>query len=289
MTHLLVVGSPSLDTIHLGGEKIHSAGGAGLYTAMAAAHCGSQVSLLSPQPDPMPAQLQPIKERLHSWMGPTVTPEELPHFVISHVGDHAEYLELSFGAETTLVPEMLPDDISIYDCVHVIALGSAKRQHSFLDILKKRGAKNISAGTFIDTLIEDPNTARLNIEIADFFFMNEKEAVSLFGSIEAAKTRPGKILFITLGKKGSIVVQGYHQTHLEITPTRGKDPTGAGDTFGGGFISVLARGESYKEALVLGSALASICVEGVGIYSLERATIADIDHRQIILRNKVTS
>jgi hypothetical protein len=40
---------------------------------------------------------------------------------------------------------------------------------------------------------------------------------------------------------------------------------------------------------VLGSALASICVEGVGIDALEKATVAEIENRQIFLRDNVTA
>ncbi len=90
----------------------------------------------------------------------------------------------------------------------------------------------------------------------------------------------GAVLYSNMGEKITI---GIYPIDKVI------DPTGAGDTFGGGFVSALAQGKTYEEALVLGSALASICVEGVGIDTLERATITEIEHRQNILQDKVTS
>ncbi|MCD6576682.1 MAG: hypothetical protein J7K66_01555 [Anaerolineaceae bacterium] len=264
MVNLLVIGSASVDTIHLKGEKVQSAGGAGMYTAMAAIRCGARVSIFSPKPDPMPAQLQPIAEQLYSWLGPVVPPQEMPHFEISHLGDSAQYLKFFFGAEEDLVPNMLPDNISKYDCVHVIPLGNAHRQHTFLSALKKRGVKLISAGTFIKSILDDPQTVHSNIEIADIFFMNEKEAVSLFGSLAEAKTKPGKILYITLGRKGSIVVQGDYQTHLDITPSYAKDPTGAGDTFCGGALANLLQGMQPIMAAQSAMLLAAKKTRGIG-------------------------
>jgi len=132
---------------------------------------------------------------------------------------------------------------------------------------------------------------------SDILLINESEAEMLTECSnldDAATTLIGlgtPTVVIKRGSKGATLYTNDGQKiTIGVYPIdKVVDPTGAGDTFGGGFISALARGESYKEALVLGSALASICVEGVGIDALERATIADIDHRQIILRNTVTS
>ena len=53
------------------------------------------------------------------------------------------------------------------------------------------------------------------------------------------------------------------------------DPTGAGDTFAGGFIGHLARTkdisfENMKSAIIVGSAMASFCVEKFGRTTIER-------------------
>jgi len=62
------------------------------------------------------------------------------------------------------------------------------------------------------------------------------------------------------------------------------DPTGAGDTFAGGFLGYLAgagrRGDAaLRQAVVMGSALASFCVEAFGVERLLRLTRAEIDER----------
>jgi ribokinase len=132
---------------------------------------------------------------------------------------------------------------------------------------------------------------------SDILLINESEAEMLTDCSnldDAATTLIGlgpPAVVIKRGSKGAVLYSNVgEKITIGVYPIdKVVDPTGAGDTFGGGFVSALAQGKTYKEALVLGSALASICVEGVGIDTLERATITEIEHRQIILQDKVTS
>ena len=57
------------------------------------------------------------------------------------------------------------------------------------------------------------------------------------------------------------------------------DPTGAGDVFGGGFISGLVDGLSIKEAMLRGSALASFCIEDFGVKKLLNVSVNEVDNR----------
>jgi sugar/nucleoside kinase (ribokinase family) len=62
------------------------------------------------------------------------------------------------------------------------------------------------------------------------------------------------------------------------------DPTGAGDTFAGGFIAHLAKTkdisfENMKTAIIVGSAMASFCVEKFGTQRLREIKKSDIDDR----------
>ncbi|NHZ86329.1 MAG: sugar kinase, partial [Planctomycetia bacterium] len=132
---------------------------------------------------------------------------------------------------------------------------------------------------------------------SDILLINESEAEMLTECSDlndAAITLIGlgpPTVVIKRGSKGAILYSNMgEKIKIGVYPI-GKvvDPTGAGDTFGGGFVSALAQGKTYKEALVSGSALASICVEGVGIDALEKATITEIENRQNILQDKVTS
>jgi sugar/nucleoside kinase (ribokinase family) len=62
------------------------------------------------------------------------------------------------------------------------------------------------------------------------------------------------------------------------------DPTGAGDTFAGGFVGYLASApvldeEAFRRAVIMGSTLASFCVEAFSLDRLVRLTRAEIDER----------
>jgi sugar/nucleoside kinase (ribokinase family) len=62
------------------------------------------------------------------------------------------------------------------------------------------------------------------------------------------------------------------------------DPTGAGDTFAGGFMGYLASQpqhdeESLRRAVIMGSALASYCVEAFSLDRLLKLTRMEIDER----------
>ena len=64
MNRLLVIGGASIDVLHLEDRTVESAGGAGMYTAMAARRCGAQVGLFGPRPDPCPEWLEPVADHL---------------------------------------------------------------------------------------------------------------------------------------------------------------------------------------------------------------------------------
>jgi sugar/nucleoside kinase (ribokinase family) len=247
MTRLLVIGGASLDVLHLKKRTVHSAGGAGMYTAMAARRCGARTALFGPRPDPCPELLKPVAGHLAEWLGPVVSPAGLPRFEISYRGGETEYLKASLDAETTLSPTVLPADLSKYDLVHVTPLGDALTQLSFIQACRERGAKQISAGTGLFIVEVQPGAVRAVLEQTDYFFMNDLEAKALFGSdgwtlsAESAKTEPGKVLYVTLGAQGACIIQGDTSTTIPALPTSVLDPTGAGDTFCGATLANLLQ------------------------------------------------
>lgn len=241
MSQLLVIGGASLDVLHLEDRTVESAGGAGMYTAMAARRCGAQASLFGPRPDPCPECLRPVAERLVEWLGPVITPGQMLQFEISYRGGKTEYLKASLDAERALSPATLPADLSGYDLVHVTPLGDASQQLSFIQTCRQRGAEQIAAGTWPGDAVERPEAVRAVIEQSDYFFMNDLEARAVFGSLEAAHTRPGRVLYVTLGTQGARIIQGDTTTSIPAVPAALLDPTGAGDTFCGATLAYLLQ------------------------------------------------
>jgi sugar/nucleoside kinase (ribokinase family) len=243
MNRLLVIGGASFDVLHLEDRTVDSVGGAGMYTAMAARRCGAQVALFGPCPDPCPEFLKPVVERLAEWLGPAIPPAQVGQFEISYRQGKTEYLKVSLDAEKMLSPTMLPADLSVYDLVHVTPLSDALNQLPFVQACRQRGAKRISAGTYPDDAIRQPQAVRTVLEQCDCFFMNAREVKAVFGSLEAARTAPGQVLYVTLGAEGACVIQGDTVTCIPAVSATVLDPTGAGDTFCGATLAYLLQKE----------------------------------------------
>jgi len=262
---ILIIGGASLDTLDGADQLV--AGGAGMYTAMASRHSGASITLFAPRPDPMPPALQPVAGSLE-WLGPVVEQSDLPHFEITYKDGHAEYVRSYFGAEDTLSPEELPSDLSGFDCVHLVPLGNLRQQHDFMLACRERGAQCISAGTALHLINKQPEIASSVLNGSDLFFMNEKEAVRLFGSMAAVTSRPGQTIFVTKGSEGATVVQGEIATHLPGTVANVVDPTGAGDTFCGVTLVSLALGQHPVMAARQAIPLAAKTIEAIGPVAL---------------------
>ena len=94
-----------------------------------------------------------------------------------------------------------------------------------------------------------------------------------------------KYLIIKKGEHGALL---FHENEVFFAPALPLeevfDPTGAGDTFAGGFVAHLAKTKDYsfnnmKSAIIVGSALASFCVEKFGTQRLTEISHADIKER----------
>ena len=264
MPHILVVGSASIDTLHFQNRIESTIGGAGLYTALAVHRSGCQVSMYGVRPDPIPESLQPLQNRLIAWIGPKVGIEKIPHFEISHDGDRASYLNFFVGEEEKIDALGLPQDLSIYDAVHISSLGKAAQSLKFAQACYQRGAKLISSGSFLNLIQDDPEKVSRLIECSNIFFLNEQEALAFFGSLENITTKPEKLLFITRGTNGATVVQGNFKTDLPAVPAEVLDPTGAGDTFCGATLANLMLDSHPIIAARKAMALASEEIEHVG-------------------------
>ncbi|OSZ81055.1 sugar kinase [Chitinophagaceae bacterium IBVUCB2] len=125
----------------------------------------------------------------------------------------------------------------------------------------------------------------------DMLMVNDAEARQLTGEysiVKAAKkilTMGPKYLIIKKGEHGALLFDNDSVFYAPALPLEEVfDPTGAGDTFAGGFIGHLAKTgdisfENMKRAIIVGSAMASFCVEKFGPTRLKEITKADITER----------
>lgn len=129
------------------------------------------------------------------------------------------------------------------------------------------------------------------LKLVDVLMVNDSEARQLSGQfslVKAAKTIMNmgpKYLIIKKGEHGALLFHGDQVFYAPALPLEEVfDPTGAGDTFAGGFMGHIARTrdisfENMKTAIIVGSAMASYCVEKFGPQRLKEITQADIDTR----------
>ena len=90
---------------------------------------------------------------------------------------------------------------------------------------------------------------------------------------------PEKVI-VKFGSKGAKCFSENENITVGVYPVKKViDPTGAGDVFGGGFISGLVDGLSIKEAMLRGSALASFCIEDFGVKKLLNVSVNEVDNR----------
>lgn len=149
------------------------------------------------------------------------------------------------------------------------------------------------------------------LKMVDVLSINDEEARQLSGEYSLVKAAQvimemgPKYLVIKKGEHGALL---FHEKEVFFAPALPLedvfDPTGAGDTFAGGFIGYLAQTddisfENMKRAIIHGSALASFCVEKFGTERLVNLTAEEIDHRlkqfidlvqfDIVLENETTA
>lgn len=96
---------------------------------------------------------------------------------------------------------------------------------------------------------------------------------------EVLSMGPERVI-VKFGSKGAKCFSENENIAVGVYPVKKViDPTGAGDVFGGGFISGLVDGLSIKEAMLRGSALASFCIEDFGVKKLLNVSVNEVDNR----------
>jgi sugar/nucleoside kinase (ribokinase family) len=129
------------------------------------------------------------------------------------------------------------------------------------------------------------------IKMVDVLTINDEEARQLSGEYSLVKAAAKiqamgtKYLIIKKGEHGALLFHGQEMFYAPALPLEEVfDPTGAGDTFAGGFIGYLAKTgdisfENMKNAVIYGSAMASFCVERFGTERLVNLTETELNNR----------
>lgn len=158
-----------------------------------------------------------------------------------------------------------------------------------------RRTKFIGLDTMNYWIEKTPRELKEVLAMVDCFIINDSEARELSGEhnlMKAAKGIKGlmgnkgnKVLIIKRGEYGLLLFHQVAVFHLPGYPLEDVvDPTGAGDSFAGGFMGYLAKTgnlslENIKRAAVYGSVMASFTCEKLATERLQNLTTADIEKR----------
>ncbi|RYE20672.1 MAG: sugar kinase [Sphingobacteriaceae bacterium] len=290
---LVVIGTVAFDAIETPfGKTDKIVGGAATFASLAASYFYDQVKIVAVVGDDFPQ-------------------EDLAYFESQHIdtaGLQIKQGEKSFfwsgkyhndmNSRDTLVTELnvladfdpiIPE--SYQDCEYLL-LGNLtpKVQQTVINRLHKRpklivlDTMNFWMDIALDDLLE-------TLKSVDVLTINDAEARQLSGEYSLVKAAAKilqmgpKYLIIKKGEHGALLFGEGKMFSAPALPLADVfDPTGAGDTFAGGFMGYLAKSseisfDKMKNGIIFGSALASFCVEKFGTEKLKNLTQEEIAAR----------
>jgi len=290
---LLVVGSMDFDAIETPfGKSDKIVGGAATYIAWSASNFTRPIKQLSVVGGDFPKEeLKMLEARGVSMEGVQIKEDERSFFWSGkyHMDMNTrDTLDTQLNVLANFNP-VVPD--SYQDC-EFLMLGNLVPavQMAVIDQLKKRPRLVVmdTMNFWMETAMDDLEKVLRKVDV---LMVNDSEARQLsaqFSLVKAAreimKMGP-KYVVIKKGEHGALL---FHEEGVFFAPALPLedvfDPTGAGDTFAGGFIGHIARTRdisfsNMKSGIIAGSALASFCVEKFGTARLRELRHGELEQR----------
>ena len=293
MSKLLAVGTVAFDAIETPfGKTDKILGGSATFVGLAASQFGIRTGIVSVVGDDMPkAYLEMLNERNIDTSGIEIVKGGKTFFWSGKYHNDMNsrdtlVTELNTLADfTPVVPENFRDS-------KVVMLGNLHplTQNSVLDQMSTKPNLVIldTMNFWMDSALEDLKNV---INRIDVITINDEEARQLSGEyslVNAAKKiheMGPKYVVIKKGEHGALLFNEGNMFFAPALPLAEVfDPTGAGDTFAGGFAGYIAKTEdisfeNMKNAVIYGSNLASFCVEKFGTERMQSLTKEEVDKR----------
>jgi sugar/nucleoside kinase (ribokinase family) len=290
---LLIVGTMAFDALETPFGKVDRIiGGSATYAAWAASNFAKPIHQVSIVGGDFPKEeIEALEARGVAFEGVEVVPDEKSFFWSGRY-------HLDMNTRDTLVTELNvlahfePKIPQSYQGCEYVMLGnlSPAVQISALQQLHKRPKLVImdTMNFWMDVAMDDLRKA---LGMIDLLMVNDSEARQLSGEYSLVKAARKiqqmgpKYIIIKKGEHGALLFYDDKIFAAPALPLEDVfDPTGAGDTFAGGFIGYLTRindtsFESMKAAIIVGSAMASFCVEQFGPSRLKEVTADEITAR----------
>lgn len=295
---ILVIGTLAYDSIETPFGKAENAlGGSANYIALAASYLSDNIGVVSIIGDDYEgSDLELLHKRGIDTSGVELK-EDGKTFRWSGRYHHDLNTRDTLETQLNVLMEFDPDVPEAYENAQFICLGNLDPaiQISVLDQV------NNPTFTICDTMnfwIEStPEKLREALGRVDCLIINDSEArqladdPSLIRAARKIREMGPKTLVIKKGEHGALLFTGDEVFSAPAWPLEEVfDPTGAGDTFAGGFVGYLAKHGKItprilRGAVIYGSALASFCVEEFSVKALLDLDSKKIDERVTAFRN----
>lgn len=290
---LLTVGSVAFDAIETPfGKTDKIIGGAATYISLAASFFEKNQSIVAVVGDDFPqSMLDTLSSRGVDLTGLQIKQGEKSFFWSGKYHNDMNTRD-TLITELNVLENFDPVIPESYQGIEYLMLGnlSPQVQRLVIERLTER-PKLIAMDTmnfWMDIALDD---LKQTLSMIDLLIINDEEARQLSGVSSLVKASKiiramgPKYLIIKKGEHGALL---FHEEKVFAAPALPLeevfDPTGAGDTFAGGFMGYLASTDdisfdNMKRAIIAGSALASFCVEKFGTEKLTNISHEDMDSR----------
>lgn len=293
MNKLLIVGTVAFDAIETPfGKTDKILGGAATYIALSAANFKVDSAVVSVVGNDFPdAYLQLLRDRNVNIDGIEIVPNGKTFFWAGKYHNDLNsrdtlVTELNVLADfNPIVPENYKNaDVVMLGNLHPLVQTSVLNQLTAKPKLVVLDTMNFWMDCALPELLDV-------IKRVDVITINDEEARQLSGEYSLVKAAAKihemgpKYVVIKKGEHGALLFHGSEIFFAPALPLEEVfDPTGAGDTFAGGFSGFIAQSgditfENLKQAIIHGSNLASFCVEKFGTERMENLQTQEVKER----------
>ena len=290
---LVTVGSVAFDAIETPfGKTDKIIGGAGTFIALSSSFYAKDQKIVSVVGDDFPqSMLDVLAVKGIDLSGLQVKKGEKTFFWSGRYHNDMNSRD-TLVTELNVLEHFDPIIPASYQGAEYLMLGnlSPQVQRTVIERLEKR-PKLIAMDTMNFWMDIAMDELKKTLALVDVLIINDEEARQLSGEYSLKKASKviramgPTYLIIKKGEHGALLFHGDNIFFAPALPLEDVfDPTGAGDTFAGGFIGYLAATDdtsftNMKRAIIAGSALASFCVEKFGTERLLEISHKDIEER----------
>ncbi len=289
MSEMLVVGSVAFDTIHNPeGKHEKIVGGSATYASLSGSFF-TGVQLVGVVGRDFPDDVvRTLRDRGVDLEGLEVANGKTFHWEGRYTDDLTA--RESLRTELNVFADFEPKIPERYRDTPFVMLGNIAPELQLSVLEQVRSPRLVVADTMNFWIASKLDALRELLRRVDVLVINEEEARQLSGrhhlihvAHELLDLGPQTVI-IKQGEYGAWLFAGEHVFSAPAFLLEARDPTGAGDSFAGGFLGYVAAAGStdptiLRKAVVHGSTVASFCVEGIGVERLLTLTRDEIEQR----------